>query len=174
MGVLHSQRVIGFCFLLHLRLPTRARLKLFYSIYHRSTGVTLYCHSVFLHWLRKILSRSLSRSRRRTRGLLPDKTMFPFNQFVAAQYRYSKFGRYSLYFRFFSIGSFLLLLLLYRSRTWRNQSVGWRVRQWTTTARSCSTVDRRPSEARRSPMRYQSSSEFQSSSGPTCFETSSL
>jgi hypothetical protein len=24
--------------------------------------------------------------------------MFPFNQFVAAQYRYSKFGRYSVFF----------------------------------------------------------------------------
>ena len=40
-----------------------------------------------------------------TRGLLLCQTMFPFNQFVAAQYRYSKFGRYSAHALSLSLSS---------------------------------------------------------------------
>jgi hypothetical protein len=63
-----------------------------YSIYHTYKVVTLYCNLSSLHWLFKTISRLY------TRGLLLCKTMFPFNQFVAAQYRYSKFGRYFVFF----------------------------------------------------------------------------
>ena len=45
-----------------------------------------------LHWLLKTVSRLCKRD------LLLCETMFPFNQLVAAQYRYSKFGRCSVFF----------------------------------------------------------------------------
>lgn len=53
---------------------------------------SLFSSLPFIEFGRQSLSRLC------TRGLLLCETMFPFNQFVAAQYRYSKFGRCSVFF----------------------------------------------------------------------------
>ena len=115
-----------------------------------------------------------------TRGLLLCKTMFPFNQFVAAQYRYSKFGRYSTH----ALSLFLLISILTafpfqlprivrtatvaqhtdvdfflpEPRTRRHQSARRRLRQRTSTARSRPAVHRRSRQAGRSSVRHQPSS----------------